>query len=234
MQIHSTLSPIQVFFHNKWVRLIIIVDIIALITLIIILIWQTTKVSTINLDVTPLDSRISINGNHNYQNGQYSLTPGSYEITISHDNMTPKTFTVDIAPQTVVSVTTFLSDPDHTYDFYKQRTNYSSYQKLAEIASAENNLTTDHDTSAADFINKFQADYAAFSTKLPIEYRESEGYGSDRSLSKNITLKAKYDCQLTLCIQALVVGTDDKAFINSLLQEKGFNLEDFEIEYKFY
>ena len=234
MQHHSTLSPAQIFFRNKWVRLIIVIDVIALIILAAVLIWQTTKVSTINLDVTPLDATISINGNSKYQNGQYSLTPGSYEITVSHDSMTPKTFTVNLAPDTIVTVTTFLSDQDQTYDYYKLREHYMDYQKLAEIASSTNNLTTDHDTSAAAFISKFQKDYHDFTTQLPIEYRESTGYGQTLEISKNITLKAKYDCTYTLCVEALIVGTDNKDFINSLLTDHGFNTEDFEIEYKFY
>ena len=234
MQHTQILSPAQIFFRNKWVRLIIAIDIIALIVLGLVLIWQTTKVSTVNFDITPLDSKISVNGNHSYQNGQYSLTPGSYEITISHESMTPKTFTVNIAPDTIVSVTTFLSDQDQTYDYYKLREHYMDYEKLAQIASSANNLTTDQDISAESFIAKFQKDYTDFSTKLPIEYRESEGYGQDLSIQKNITLKAKYDCNYTLCVQALVVGTDDESFIKSLLTDKGFNTEDFEIEYKFY
>lgn len=234
MQKHVALSPIQLFFRNKWVRLTLIFDVVLIIVLIAVLIWQTTKVSTVNFDVTPIDSRITINGNNTYQNGQYSLTPGSYEITVSHDQMTPKTFTVHIAPEDIVTVTTFLTDQGNTFDYYKLRANYMSYQKLTEIASAENNLTSDHDASAESFIKTFQKDYQDFSTKLPIDYRETAGYGQTLEISKNITLKAKYDCNLTLCIEALVAGTDSKEFVNSLLKEKGFNVEDFEIEYKFY
>ena len=109
-----------------------------------------------------------------------------------------------------------------------------SYKKLAEIASADNNLTTDHDTSAENFIQEFQDNYHMFTTQLPIEYQESEGYGSNLQILKNITIKANYNCEKTLCIQALVAGTDSKDFVSQLLQEKGFNTEDFEIEYKFY
>lgn len=234
MQDNEGPSPIRLFFRNKWVRLNLVIDVILILVLIGVIAWQNTKVSTINLDIVPADSTISINGDSRYSNGQYNLTPGTYEITLSHDDLEPKTFTIDISPHHVVSITTFLADANHSFDFYKLRTNYTSYLRLAEIASADNNLTTDHDTSAENFIRKFQADQAALAAKLPIDYRESSGYGSDLEIQKNITLKAGYNCQLTLCIQALAAGTDNKEFIDQLLREKEFNTEDFEIEYKFY
>lgn len=234
MQNDTTLSLIQVFFRNKWVHLFLIIDVVILITLILTLVWQSTKISTINLNIVPSDSTISINGKTGYSNGQYSITPGTYELAISHEGLETKTLTVDIPQRYVVSVSTFLSDTDKTFDFYKLRKNLSSFNNLKEIASSENNLTTDHDASAEEFIQKFQTSYTDFTTKLPIEYRESAGYGYTLSIQKNITLEAAYDCEFTLCIRALAAGTESKEFVNNLLQEKGINPEDFEIEYKFY
>ena len=234
MQNDVILSPVQIFFRNKWVRLFLIIDVIAVLVIIGILIWQTTKVSTINFDVTPIDSTISINGNSDYSNGEFSVTPGTYEITISHEGLKTKTFTIDVSPEHVVSISTFLSDEKNSFDFYKLRDNYMSYKKLEEIASSRNNITIDHDTSAESFIQKFQKNYNNFSTKLPIEYHKSEGYGAYLQILENITIKANYNCNLTLCVQALIVGTENKDLIKSLMEEKGLNAEDFEIEYKFY
>lgn len=234
MQNDVILSPVQIFFRNKWVRLFLVVDIILIFALIGVFVWQTTKTSTISFNITPLDSTISINGKNNYSNGQFSITPGTYEITISHDGLESKKLNATIEPKQIFSLSTFLSDKEKTFDFYKLRTNYMSYKKLEEIASSENNITTDHDTSAEQFIQKFQENYSAFSTKLPIDYYESKGYGQTLEILKNITFKAKYDCNNTLCIQALVVGSDSEDYVNKILEEKGFNVEDFEIEYKFY
>lgn len=234
MQNDQFVSPIKAFFRNKWVLLFLLFDIILLLIPIIILLWQTTAVSTINLDFAPIDSTIAVNGNSDYTNGEYSITPGTYKITVSHEGLETKTFTVDIPTNHSVTVSTFLSESDHSFDFYKLRDNFRSYRKLAEIASAEHNVTFDHDTSAEEFIQRFQKNYDAFSTELPLEYRESEGYGRDLSILKNITIKANSNCPYTLCAQALIVGTDSKDFINKLLEEKGFNVEDLSIDYKFY
>ncbi|MBR2839989.1 hypothetical protein IKE82_01510 [Candidatus Saccharibacteria bacterium] len=173
MQEQSNLSLIQLFFRNKWVRLCLIFDVILVVVLIFILIWQSTKVSIINFNITPLDATISLNGDSKYENGQYSITPGTYNVSISHEGLETKSFTIDIVPQSVVTISTFLPDTDHTFDYYKLRKNYSSYMKLEEIASAGNNVTTDQDTSAESFIRRFQEDYNAFTTKLPIDYSET-------------------------------------------------------------
>ena len=234
MQNYTNPSPVQQFFHNKWVISFIVFDVILLIALIATFIWQSTKVSTISFNVTPLDSTIAINGNNNYKNGQYSLTPGTYQISISHEGLETKTFTIDLSPEHLVTISTILSDQAKTFDYYELRSNFASYQKLEEIASADNNTTTDHDTSAESFIQRFQKEYAAFTNQLPFDYYESEGYGQTLEIQKNITFSAKYDCENTLCIKASVVGTEDENFIESLLQEKGFNMEDYEINYVFY
>lgn len=234
MQKDPFISPLRSFFHNKWVLLFLLFDIILLLIPLFILLWQNTAVSTINLNFAPIDSTITVNGNSDFTNGEYSITPGTYKIAVSHEGLEPKSFTINIPPNYSVTVSAFLSESDHSFNFYKLRDNFRSYRKLAEIASSEHNTTFDHDTSAEEFVQRFQKNYDAFTTELPIEYRESEGYGRDLSILKNITIKADSNCSFTLCVQALVVGTDSKEFIDKLLEEKGFNVEDLQIDYKFY
>lgn len=228
-------SPLKAFFRNKWVRLVLVLDVVIVIFVIIAAIVKTTRTAVISFNVTPVDAKITIDGSGDYANSgeAYSLAPGTYEVQISHESLSPKTFTVSLEADRNTTITTFLHQ-DNDFSFYTLRDNFSSFEKLAEIASASDNQTTDHDTSAEAFIANFQESYNLYRTKLPIEYRESEGYGSNLSILKNITIRASYNCDITLCIQALMVGTDSEEFINTLLEEKGFNVEDFEIEYKVY
>ena len=231
---YSSLSPIQIFIRNKWVRLILFFNIILLLVVIALLIWQSTKVSTISFNITPINSVITVNGDDNYQNGQYAITPGTYDITIYHEELEPKSFKIDIAPQNIVSISTFLSDADHTFDYYKLKENFSSYEKLKEIASHANNTTTDQDKSAEQFIQRFQEDINAMTTKLPIDYSETVYHDGFVEIKNSINIVADDDCVNTLCIQVHTPSTNDGESIKSLIQEKGFNVEDFQIEYIFY
>lgn len=234
MQNTNDYSPVQAFLHNKWVRIVLIANAIIIIVIICLLIWQSTKVSTVNLNITPVDATISINGDKKYQNGQYSITPGTYNVTISHEGLEPKNFTIDVAPQSVVTISTFLSDADHTFDFYKLRKNYPSYAKLEEIASADNNITTDQDITAETFIKRFQEDYEALTTKLPIDHSETIYQDGFYEIKNSFNIIARNDCANTLCIQVNTLSANDKEYINAIIQEKGLNVEDFEIEYKYY
>lgn len=235
MQNQEGLSPIQLFFHNKWVRLALVFDIILLAILILLLVWQSTKVSTISFDVTPLNSIISINGDNHYRNGSYSITPGTYEIAISHDGLNTKTFKVDIAPQHIVSLTTFLTD-NNNFDFYKLRDNYMSYKKLSEIASANNNITTDHDASAEEFVKKFNQQYRLLTTSLPIEYasydHDIDGWDSLKTQFFIVQPQEKNLCAKTLCVQALIGSNDEKDLVNKTLIENGFDVNELEILYE--
>lgn len=229
----GSVSPIKAFFRNKWVRLILVIDIVIIISIIVTLIINSTKQSIITFNVVPADSQISLNGKGGYSNGSYRLAPGVYDVEISHEGLDTKNFKVDLEKDDISTIITFLHQGDN-FDFYTLRDNIGDYLSLAEIASAGYNQTTDQDISAEGFITEFQKNYDLYSAQLPIEYRESEGYGANLSILKNITIRADYDCDVTLCVEALMVGTDSRGFVNSLLQEKGFNVEDFEIEYKIY
>lgn len=229
----GSVSPIGAFFRNKWVRLILVLDAIAIICIVVALIIDSTKQSIITFNVVPADSQISLNGKSGYSNGSYRLVPGIYNVEISHEGLDTKKFKVDLEKDGISAIVTFLHQGEN-FDFYTLRDNIGDYLSLAEIASAEYNQTTDQDISAEGFITEFQKNYDLYSAQLPIEYRESEGYGANLSILKNITIRADYDCDVTLCVEALMVGTDSRGFVNSLLQEKGFNVEDFEIEYKIY
>ena len=233
---NENLSPLRLFFRNKWVRLTLLVDVILLIILAVILIQQSTRVSIINFNVTPLDATIAVNGDSKYTNGQYSITPGSYKVTISHEGLETKTFNINISPQNSVSISTFLSDEEKSFDFYQQRANYMSYKKLEEIASSGNNMTTDHDTSAESFITEFNEQYNLIADSLPIRYAtyEHDVDGWDSLIEQIIIIQPDKDdsCTKTLCVKALMGLSDDKELVNSILSEKSINPKVVEILYE--
>lgn len=231
----GSISPARAFFRNKWVRIVLIIDVIVLLIIIGLAIRNATKTSTINFNITPIDATISINGDTKYTNGQYAMTPGTYKITISHEGLESKTITVDLAPQYSTTVTTFLAGADNNFEFYELKENHESLQKLQEIASVNNNITTDQDISAADFIADFQKAYQLYQNELPIsyyEYKETAGSSPKYTTTKDISIMSSDECQKTLCLKAVMFMTDDKNFVENLLSEKGFDLKIFEVIYE--
>ncbi len=232
----QNLSPLRAFFRNKWVIVTLIVDAIVIIALIIIAVINSTKKSVLTFNVVPADAQILVNGREGYTNGSYRLPPNEYEIQISYPNLVTKTFIIDLAKHDVGTITTFLSGEDNDLSFYKLKDHYGDFLDLTQIASANDNQTTDKDTSAGEFIKKINAALQPYYRSLPIEHQEYETLDGEKELSMDITIKADHDeeCETFLCLKALMVFTDDTDFVNSLLEENGFNLEDYEIHYKIY
>ncbi len=226
----GSVTPIGNFFRNKWVRLILIIDVLIIIGVIAIIIYNSTKTAIIDFTVAPVDSTITVNGDSSYNNGSFQFHPGSYEVVISHDGLDSKTFNIELQANNNAAVTTFLAK-DGNFDFYELKDNYPSYLMLERIASSSDNQTTDHDTSAEEFIADFQRNYKLYSTELPVTYSE---YGDDGKLSKYISVRANHDCIITLCLRAIIRSESDEALVDAMLIGAGFNLEDFEIEYKTY
>ena len=232
----GSISPLKGFFRNRWVRIILVIDVLALIIVIGMAIYNATKVSTIEFNIAPVDATISVNGNTNFSNGVHTITPGTYEIIISHEDLEPKTFTIDIAPRHAVAVTAFLSGPENDFKFYELKDNYVSFLKLAEIASAGNNVTIDQDTSAEKFIDNYQKEYNLWQEKLPIRLTEYEETDSGREVKRKVSIKVNYDdkCTKTLCIKAIMALTNDTEFVKQLIRDQGLNIDDYEVIYEIY
>lgn len=227
-------SPIKSFFRNKIVIGFIIVDVLAIIALAVLFIMDSLKTSIISFNVAPNDVEIFINGKGGYANDSYRIAPGDYEIKIVREELDSKTINIHIDGNSLVSFATFLSQ-DGDFSFYRKKKNYSSFFRLSDIASADSNITIDHDKTAEEFIKSFQRNYDLYISTFPIEYYEYNIDG-DGSLKGSVVIVNDYseECEETLCLKATAVGDISRGFIDDLLIKNGINVEDYEIKYKIY
>ncbi len=227
---------IGMILKNKWVRVFLAADAVIVIIVAIIAIINAGKTATMMINVAPLDAEVLVGG-QKYEAGAHQMNPGEYSVKISREGLDAKEFKINVAGDSITNLVTFLSDGGD-FDFYTLAGNYPSFYKLSEIAGAGNNVTTDHDTSAEEFITEFQKAYALYYSELPINYTEYENMGNKRLLTTDVTLQRVQDgCMKILCIDALMVlpdGVDGEGLANRLLTEKGLNLEEYEIRYKTY
>lgn len=223
------------FFHNRWVRLVIILDIIILAVIIAVIIYNVTKTAVIVFDIAPVDATISLNGDSSYTNDTYEVHPGTYEVTISHPDLDTKVFSVNLEPHATTKVITFLSASGN-FDFYEYEDHLDSYEKLASIASASDNQTTDHDTSAEGFLAE-QAVKNRVSSVLPVSFPICDGPAT-RTNCDSVILDYEYSegCGWKKCIVIQARGdefTDEYLSIaETYLSEKGYNLGDYQYTYK--
>lgn len=225
----GNVSPLRAFFRNKWVLSILVIDIIVIFIVVGILIWQTTKVSTISFNIVPYDATISVNGNTSYTNGEYIITPGVYEIEISHEGLNTKSFRLDFEPHDNIVLTTFLSD-SNDFEFYKLKENYESFRELSEIASAEDNKTSDDDESAEEFIDSFEK-IISISEILPIDHMVFNE--DDVSSSPFFAIDIDEDCKYyNLCLIVSPVLNTTHEEVLEFIREQGYTPENYEIKFK--
>ena len=224
------------FFRNKWVRLILVLDIVAIIVIIAVAIVNSLKTAVIEFNVTPINSVISVNGDSSYSNGSYRFFPGTYEITVSREGLDPKTFILELGNNDVQTVALFLSN-NGNFDFYALKENYSSFAKLAEIASAANNLTIDHDTSAEKFIEEFENNYALFDDLPIVDYTPSQ-YGLDYGVRYQYDIfkiedgRTAEECIKTLCLRITDTLVGRKYPVESILRNLGYDPDAYQIIYQ--
>lgn len=229
------ISPLREFFQNKYVLIFIVIDIIAIIALVGVFINRASKTSSIYFNVAPVDATISVNGDTHYSNGQFDITPGKYNVKISHDGLETKEFTVNIGSKDYTSVVTFLADTSHSFDFYRLKDNYESFRKLKDIASADSNTTTDKDTSAQEFIAKYDRIMSIVNV-LPIK-----GYVyTDPSVNMStggFTIKNglyKKQCEQSACLIVQHYGKDYESEVIRKIKAAGYNPDDYQLIYERY
>ncbi len=236
MQNDSLESQIKIFFKKRWVRAILIIDAIAIAIIVGVMVWNATKTATLILNVAPVDAKIQI-GSGSYQNGTYKMHPGVYDVVVSRDGLDTKTFTVDLGSGSAVYFSVFLKSGEDNFDFYTLDDNFESFRKLAEIASEKDNNTFDSDLSAESFVADYQKKYDEYiSGVFPINYSAYDEVDNGRVLTTDVTIRRGSDdiCEHTLCLEALMVFTDDADLVYDLLEENDLAPEDYEIHYKYY
>lgn len=228
-------SLLKAFLSNRWVRAILVIDVIVIIIVTGVYIRQSNKNSTISFNVVPISATISVNGNTKYTNGQYSITPGTYKIAISYEGLETKTLSVTVEPHSFVSVTTFLSGADNSFEYYELKNNFMAYQKLKTIASADNNLTTDNDTTAQEFIANFERKMSIFNV-LPLNgYIYSEP-AANASTGGFVIQKDQSEkkCNKSACLLIRYFGKDYEEAALQKIKEAGYNPDDYQIIYERY
>lgn len=226
-------TSLKDFFRNKWVHLVLAVDAVVVIALIIFGIVHATRTAMLSLNVTPLDAKISVNGDDSYTNGTYQLHPGNYHIEFSHDDLDTQTYDVNLEANHTTNITAYLTK-ENDIDFYLQKSNLQSFNKLTDILSLENDDSEETKT-IKDASDAAQYDYSRL-TALPITKTEYQETPNGRKLLYDITIRENHgaDCSTWLCLEVLMLGTDDKSIVEQLLTDNGFDVEGYEIKYKTY
>ena len=232
----TDISLFGVYLRNEWVRVVLAVNIVAVLVVVSFSLFDATKTATVVFNVVPVDATIEVNGGGvRYKNGSYRLHPGTYEIRISCDGLDTKTFFVDLRSGYNTPVTVFLSEGSN-FGFYEFRDNHASFEKLSEIASPNNNQTTDHDTSAEEFILQ-QEQKNSISKFTPIRFAICENPATRVNCDAvEVTYDYSEKCDNQKC---LIIKGRKEELTNDVITEltnqlsgRGYNLDNYRYIYE--
>jgi hypothetical protein len=226
-------SHFKKFLNKRWVKVVLIIDVLIVLAIIGVLIWNATKTATVNFSIAPIDAKITLNGQGDYKNGTYKLHPGNYEVTVSRDGLESKTFDLELKSGYVTTLAAFLTGENNNFEFYELKDNYASFQKLSEIASAGNNQTTDQDTSAEGFIADLK-NRQSISKVLPIKdyiYAEPEINAPTAGFAIRY---GEEGCERTACLLVSYFGDGYEESVAQAIKDAGYNPTGYQILYERY
>ena len=231
----GNISPLRAFLKKKWVRIVLSIDVLALLAAVGFIIYNAAKNSRIVFNVAPIDASISVNGKSGYESGTYAFLPGTYEITLSHDGMESKTFTIDLASHDVATITTFLADSDHSFEFYELKDHQASMQVLQQIASADHNITTDGDASAQSFISTMKSKLSIMDL-LPIKgyIHAQPGVGASTAGFTIRDGRGEEKCEVITCLLVNYYGQGYETEVMKTIEGAKYNPADYQIVYERY
>ena len=227
-------SLLSNFFHNKWIRLILLINFVIVVVVIAIAIYNNTKSAIVTFDIAPTDAKISINGDTHYANGSFRMLPGKYDVVISCDGLDSKTINLDLASHSSTLITIYLSaDGGKDYSFYEMRDNIGSARRLLAMMGSEDDIVYDDDYSANSFVSKFGVDLDLFDNKLPLRETVHESPDVGGRIASAISIEKSDLCEKYLCISVKAYGVEDvEKRAKELLEGAGFDLNYLEIKYE--
>ena len=225
---NGNVAPISAFLAKKWVKVVLVLDVILIVGLVIFGVAQAGRNAIIDFEVTPLNAKISLNGKGGYENGEYKVFPGEYQVRIEHEGLEPKELSVNVGANDYVTVATFLKGEDG-FSYYELMENYSDYESLEGMAAKGNNRTYDGDTSAEGFIEDFERAYKIFEEDFVGEAMPYEDGTGDWSVWSG---EGVDKCEKTLCLYIVDLPDNQKDTLKGMVEGKGYRLEDYQIIYK--
>lgn len=204
--------------EHKAISAVILANILAVIGVIIAIIYHHQQTASIDIQVTPIDATISINGK-NYENlTSHNMLPGDYHVVISMDGMQEKELDFTLEKDGFYKLQAYLLDENGGFDYYLNHPGDELI--LSEIAD---------DKKSKEFVKKYEK-ATSILNELPIEY---DSYTPDFAFYTQfkIAYSDKEDCPKVACLDVIdSTGNSEEAAIQ-LIRDKGFNPDDYEITY---
>lgn len=211
------------FFKNNWKILLIIVNLIIIAIAATIVINHKSKTATVSILVAPSDATVTLNGKE-YKNGEYNVKPGEYHVEISKDGLESKALDFSLAKNDYYRLNDYLVGQNGSFDYYNSKDHLYDISLLEQIAKFKDDQELNSYLSAREATLSILSD-------LPIVFEEyTNNYNDYTKYSIEINRDVQ-DCPKALCLKIIDTNGDNKQKAIEEIKERGYNPDDYEIEY---
>ena len=206
---------------DKKVKRIIAGSVVAIAAILLVsliyVILDSKRTAKLEILVAPLSAKILVD-NKEYTNGTYEFEPGEVKIIISKDGFSSKEMNVELKANETVKLYTYLLPLDGTLDWYL---NHEEDQMV---------LNTIGDAKASEDSKIYRAENPVVEI-LPIIYAN---YDENWNYTEFRVDGGEFDeCDEDFCLKITDTTGGNYDFALSLVREKGFEPNDYEIIYEY-
>lgn len=202
---------------RKWVYMGFGVVVLIVAISVVFLVFEAKKSATLEILVAPLSAEIKINGK-NYKNGTYKFEPEDIEVEITREGFVSQAMDFVLEPNSVVKLYTFLEPLEGNENWYSD--NLDDMAIVTMIGDAKADAQSEAYTKDYPIIKILPIIYA--------NYDESWDYTEFR-----IDGGSFEDCSASFCLKIVDTTGGNYARALGLIEEEGFNPEDYEILYEY-
>lgn len=210
---------VKEWFTKNMRAVAMFLGILLAITIIGVVILRFFRNAKLAVMVAPIDAKVKINGIE-YSNGNHKFFAGKVSVEVSKEGFDTQKFEIELKSKETKTLYVALSQSGN-YNWYKRHS--EDYDALKLIASDD----------AKSFIEKTETSKQIISV-LPLRYVTTLTNGNNapdgRPFYETILTNGTSDkkCKTIFCLK-LQDNTGDEKIARRLVEEAGFNYDDYEI-----
>lgn len=197
----------------------ICLNFLVVVFLVFFMIIKNTKNSVLDISIAPIDAVITIDHKY-YKNGTYSINSGKHSIEIAKEGYQTKKYTITTEQNFSFKLYDYLEPNDEDFTEY--------LSDIENILILEK-INKDDNPTIVNFLNSYNKQ-SDLMKKLPIGY-----FNESNEEIRAFTIQKNDDenCDKLACLEITdISGKDNKSFIQKYLEDYGFELKFYNINYE--
>ena len=206
------------FKEHRIVAGVVIFDLLILLVLGVMMIMKAGKTATVDILTVPSIAKVKIGGAE-YSSGAYRVRPGDYEAEVKAEGFVTKTVPVNARNGEISKVWVYLVPEEGNLNYYAQHE--EDWDNMRMMGDEE-----------ARKVYKI----LSIQEELPMDYIEQVENGEeDLDITKYIIVKKNQNgCEGYYCLRVATVYDRNEGTVRDILGEKGFNLDDYNVDWVVY